>query len=144
MTAATDKTAEEFAEGYAIRSGVTVEWLREHGREVRPCDCDAPECEGWQMAHLEDERVNKFRRKDHTPPNRCAVSGCAELEEAYGFSDRQLPLCRPHAKAKTLVQVYYAKHGAILGDGDIVAVQRIECWSQKDYDAMFKREAVPA
>lgn len=48
-------TAEEFAEGYARRSGVTVEWLREHGREVRPCDCGEDGCEGWQMAHVRED-----------------------------------------------------------------------------------------
>ena len=46
-------TAQEFALAYAERSGVTVDWLREHGREVRPCDCGEDGCEGWQMAHIE-------------------------------------------------------------------------------------------
>ena len=49
-------TATEFARGYAEHSGVTVEWLREHGREVRPCDCEFEGCEGWQMAHIEAAR----------------------------------------------------------------------------------------
>ena len=43
-------TEKEFAEEYARRSGVTVEWLRERGREARPCDCGEFGCEGWQMA----------------------------------------------------------------------------------------------
>lgn len=54
-------TATEFAEAYAARTGVTVEWLREHGREVRPCDCGEDICEGWRMAHVryeeEDARI---------------------------------------------------------------------------------------
>ena len=45
-------TAEEFERDYAERSGVTVEWLREH-RTVRPCDCDYEKCEGWQMVSHE-------------------------------------------------------------------------------------------
>ena len=43
---------QQFEQGYAKRSGVTVEWLREVGREARPCDCDEPDCPGWQMAHV--------------------------------------------------------------------------------------------
>ena len=48
-------TAEEFALTYAERSGVTVEWLKENGREVRPCDCGDEMCEGWQMAHVRSD-----------------------------------------------------------------------------------------
>jgi hypothetical protein len=48
-------TREEFARTYADRSGLTVEQLREWGREPRPCHCDGIECEGWQMAHVRDE-----------------------------------------------------------------------------------------
>lgn len=44
-------TAAQFAQEYAERSGVTVEWLRQHGREPAPCDCGDMECEGWQMTH---------------------------------------------------------------------------------------------
>ena len=42
-------SAEDFARGYAERSGVTVEWLKEHGREAMPCDCEEDCCESWQM-----------------------------------------------------------------------------------------------
>ena len=48
-------TRERFAEAYARRSGTTVEWLKEHGREARPCDCDYEGCEGWQMAHVRED-----------------------------------------------------------------------------------------
>jgi hypothetical protein len=48
-------TREEFAEGYAIRGGTTVDWLRRNGREARPCVCEEEGCEGWQMAHVRDE-----------------------------------------------------------------------------------------
>ena len=46
-------TRAQFEQGYADRSGVTVEWLREMGREARPCSCDYEGCEGWQMAYIE-------------------------------------------------------------------------------------------
>jgi hypothetical protein len=52
-------TAEEFERAYAERSSVTVQWLRDQGRVVRPCHCDDPECEGWQSvdrASYEDDR----------------------------------------------------------------------------------------
>ena len=48
-------SAEEFVAAYAERSGVTVDWLRQHGQEVRPCDCGDEMCEGWQMAHVRKE-----------------------------------------------------------------------------------------
>lgn len=47
-------TADEFAETYAARSGVTLEWLRENGRSVARCDCGEDGCEGWQMAHVRE------------------------------------------------------------------------------------------
>jgi hypothetical protein len=47
--------AKRWAEEYAERSGVTVDFLREHGREVRACDCGEPDCEGWQMAHVRED-----------------------------------------------------------------------------------------
>jgi len=43
---------EEFEQGFAERSGVTVEWLRANGREAASCHCDADDCPGWQMAHV--------------------------------------------------------------------------------------------
>lgn len=46
-------TAEEFELQYAERSGVTVEWLRERGRVVRPCNCGSSDCEGWQSINRE-------------------------------------------------------------------------------------------
>lgn len=44
--------AEQFEREYAERSGTSVEKLREH-LTVRPCDCDAEECEGWEMVSHE-------------------------------------------------------------------------------------------
>ena len=46
-------SAEQFEKDYAERSGVTVEWLREQGRVVRPCDCGEDCCDGWQMVSRE-------------------------------------------------------------------------------------------
>lgn len=48
-------TRDEFAKAYADRSGLTVESLRELGREARPCDCGEEGCEGWQMVNVRDE-----------------------------------------------------------------------------------------
>jgi len=45
-------TKDEFEQGYAKRSKVTVEWLHEHDRFGLPCYCEQEGCEGWQMAHL--------------------------------------------------------------------------------------------
>lgn len=45
---------QEFAEGYAKRSGVTVEWLKKMGHEARPCYCGEDICEGWQMVNVTD------------------------------------------------------------------------------------------
>jgi hypothetical protein len=47
-------TREDFENAYVRRSGLTVEWLREHGRESRPCDCGEDECQGWQMANIKE------------------------------------------------------------------------------------------
>ncbi len=57
-------TKEQFAEAYAARSGVTVGWLKENGREPAPCDCESDDCEGWQMAFrelLERDEASGFR-----------------------------------------------------------------------------------
>ena len=48
-------TRQEFAQRYATRVGLTVEQLRQYGREVRLCVCGEDGCEGWQMAHVRDE-----------------------------------------------------------------------------------------
>lgn len=42
-------TREEFEAEYATRSGVTVEWLREHGQHVEACECGDAICTGWAM-----------------------------------------------------------------------------------------------
>lgn len=53
-------TAEEFERGYAERSKVSVEWLREHDMIVAPCDCEEDDCRGWQMVNADlylDDRL---------------------------------------------------------------------------------------
>jgi len=43
-------TKEEFEQGYAERSGKTVEAIKTiYGLEAIPCDCGEEICQGWQM-----------------------------------------------------------------------------------------------
>ena len=44
-------TIEQFAAGYARRSRVTVERLRELGLAPASCHCGLKLCPGWQMVH---------------------------------------------------------------------------------------------
>ncbi|MDP2720242.1 MAG: hypothetical protein Q8P44_10565, partial [Dehalococcoidia bacterium] len=44
----------EFEEGYAERSGVTVEWLHENGLFPVPCKCGEEGCKGFQMIHVNE------------------------------------------------------------------------------------------
>lgn len=41
-------TQDEFEHAYAKRSGVTVEWLRQHMIAL-PCVCGDESCKGWAM-----------------------------------------------------------------------------------------------
>jgi hypothetical protein len=50
-------TVGAFERRYAKRSGVTVEWLHDHGRYGAPCNCGDDLCEGWQMTHYEDHEA---------------------------------------------------------------------------------------
>ncbi len=45
-------SAKQFTREYAKRSGVSVAWLKRHGRDAWPCECGDEECEGWQMGHV--------------------------------------------------------------------------------------------
>jgi len=54
-------TAAEFAQGYAERSGMTVQEMAErwgHRREVRPCGCGEAGCEGWGMFPIDPDEAN--------------------------------------------------------------------------------------
>ena len=42
---------EEFKQGYAHRSNITLEQLTEFGLEAYHCDCGEKDCQGWQMLH---------------------------------------------------------------------------------------------
>lgn len=63
-------TIAEFERQYADRSGVSVDWLREHGRigiRVDPGDCDDDTCEGFHMERVEDlgdPFAMRFRQPD--------------------------------------------------------------------------------
>ena len=46
-------TREEFEEGYARRSGMTVERLHELGQVAIPCACGEDGCKGWAMVNKE-------------------------------------------------------------------------------------------
>ena len=45
-------TRQEFEQGYAERSKVTVEWLHEQNQHAIPCVCDDELCKGWQMVNI--------------------------------------------------------------------------------------------
>jgi len=55
----TKETKEEFEQGYAERSGLTVKEIQDLGLIAFPCDCGDPTCRGWQMQTWEswDMRV---------------------------------------------------------------------------------------
>ncbi len=44
--------ASEFEDGYAFRSGTTVDELHAQGRGAVACDCDDPDCGGWRMVNV--------------------------------------------------------------------------------------------
>ena len=50
-------TAEEFEAAYAARSGVTVDFLHEHGCWAEQCDCDEDGCQGWAMGHQQEDAI---------------------------------------------------------------------------------------
>lgn len=62
-------TADEFERGYAERSGITVERLRELGRVVRPCACQEDGCPGWQSMSkeraIEYDVLEEWRQARH-------------------------------------------------------------------------------
>lgn len=49
LDAEVEAQANAFAERYAARSGVSVEFLHEWGRYPEPCACGEPGCEGFIM-----------------------------------------------------------------------------------------------
>lgn len=46
-------TKEEFEQGYAKRSGMTVDQLHGLSFHAEFCECGEEICEGWQMVHTE-------------------------------------------------------------------------------------------
>ena len=47
------KSADQFEQWYARRSGTSVEWMRSMGRQVKSCDCGESFCSGWGMTHAD-------------------------------------------------------------------------------------------
>lgn len=43
---------DEFEQGYAERSKISIEKLHELRGHAVSCDCDEPECDGWQMGFM--------------------------------------------------------------------------------------------
>lgn len=55
-------TKEEFESKYAERSGITVEWLHEHGRFAVPCECGHSDCKGWQMSYKVSHKKSSINK----------------------------------------------------------------------------------
>lgn len=76
-------TKDEFERGYAERSGVTIEWLHEHGQTAALCDCDQEGCMGWQMVSVENAaRVGMTRVVNATAPGDESGAGRAQSKMA--------------------------------------------------------------
>jgi hypothetical protein len=54
-------TAQQFAENYAQRSSVELEWLADHF-VARRCWCDYEECDGWAMISKESAAFDQQLR----------------------------------------------------------------------------------
>lgn len=52
-------TKEEFENKYAVVNGLFVQQLHFMGLEAIPCDCGAPECQGWQMVSTAEDRHSR-------------------------------------------------------------------------------------
>lgn len=62
-------TAEEFERGYADRSGLTLERLRQY-RTVRPCACGWEGCPGWQsISHQRAAEYDANKAAGELPEN---------------------------------------------------------------------------
>jgi len=83
-------TAEEFERRYAERSGVTVEWLREMGRVVVPCDCGDRICEGWISVSRE------IAEEDYGYKPTCVVCG----RPLNGYHGPKCRYCDPAADSE--------------------------------------------
>lgn len=49
-------TKEEFEASYAVNAGLFASQLPLLGLEAVPCDCGAPDCQGWQMISVAEAR----------------------------------------------------------------------------------------
>lgn len=79
---------DEFEQAYAERSGITVEFLHEHGRYAIPCACATLGCDGWQMLHTKDPldeidmRMLGVRAESHLASDVQARATILEYEHA--------------------------------------------------------------
>lgn len=53
-------TKDEFEQGYAERSGLTVQELHEMGRYAVPCNCGYEGCSGWAMGHFTAQSITRY------------------------------------------------------------------------------------
>lgn len=98
----TQLTQQQFEDGYAARSGVTVDWLSRHGREARPCDCGSYDCEGWQMAYVQEEALFNTGGTDvmDTPRRGSRADGSLlDRADAARGGDRRCPDCKKRIDA---------------------------------------------
>ncbi len=56
------ESKEEFEQGYADRSGMTLQKLLELGGHGEPCECDYEKCRGWQMVFPERVTIKENPR----------------------------------------------------------------------------------
>ena len=61
-------TRQEFEQGYAERSKVTVEWLHEQNQHAIPCDCGDDLCKGWQMVNIFTEMFEEEDAESRLQP----------------------------------------------------------------------------
>ena len=73
-------TRQEFEEQYAVRSGVTVDWLKREGKISLPCFCGEDGCQGWRMCAV--RQISQFDLQFIPEPYRAeVVDRLAELTE---------------------------------------------------------------
>ena len=76
-------TRDEFLARYT-RGGVSAEWLREHGRDAFPCNCEYPECRGWMAVNAEDFAADlaMWEAGDGPPPSKLTADEWARYRAA--------------------------------------------------------------
>jgi hypothetical protein len=88
-------TADEFEKRCAERQGVTIEFLRDLGQVVAPCDCGEDGCDGWimvqQLPGVKKVEVVRFFLSPDCDQPECICSTCRKdfevLEEEDTWGD---------------------------------------------------------